>query len=104
MGDEQETKGEGVDSKQEEEGDHDDRDDGEEVEPEVGTKASEVTKKPDSTVEADSEAAEGTDKDVEEETEIADSSTGPSVESEAEKEKQAGHEAKEAQVAEAMTS
>merc|ERR1711920_1070539 len=74
---EQETKGEGIDSKQEEEG-HD-----EEVKPEVGTEANEVAKKPDSTVEADPEAAQGT---------------------KAETEKQAGDEAKEAEVAEAMTS
>merc|ERR1711920_1132761 len=78
---EQEAKGEGIDSKQDEEGD-DDHDD-EEVKPEVGTEANEVAKKPDSTVEADTEAAQGT---------------------KAETEKQAGDEAKEAEVAEAMTS
>merc|ERR1712060_709023 len=76
--------GEGIDSKQEEEGDDDGDDDRhDEVKPEVGTEANEVAKKPDSTVEADPEAAQGT---------------------KAETEKQAGDEAKEAEVAEAMTS
>merc|ERR1711920_517372 len=82
---EQETKGEGIDSKQEEKGDDDGDDDrhDEEVKPEVGTEANEVAKKPDSTVEADPEAAQGT---------------------KTEPKKQAGDEAKEAEVAEAMTS
>merc|ERR1719203_2043704 len=68
------------------------------------TKRKQVMKprKPSSTVKADTEAAEETDKDTDE-TEIADGSTEPLVEVEAENEEEAGDEAKEADVAEANT-
>jgi len=75
---------------------------GEDEESEMGANANEEAEKPSSTVKADTEAAEETDKDTDE-TEIADGSTEPLVEVEAENEEEAGDEAKEAEVAEANT-
>lgn len=98
--DEQETKELDADSKEEEDDADDDHE--EEEESEMGAKASEHAEKPSSTVKADTEAAEETDKGTDE-TEIADGSTEPSVEVEAESDKEAGDEAKESELAEANT-